>query len=242
MSSTAKRRVLVTGCNRGIGLATTQSLLEQGMRVVGLGRQEQSPLKESNDFSYLPCDLSNLQKLSGTFKEILATYPDLDAVIANAGIGSFGHLEQTSDGEILHAVNVNLTSQILLAKAFTPHLKTLGRGDFIFVGSVAGIHPGKKGSIYCATKAGLRALSQALREECSSKNVRVMLIQPGMTRTNFYEQLHFEPGNDITHALEPLDVANLIVTLLTMPGHMVIDEITATPLKKVIQFKPSTLE
>jgi NADP-dependent 3-hydroxy acid dehydrogenase YdfG len=237
MSALHKRRILVTGCNRGIGLATTQSLIEQGMQVIGLGLQEESTLKESDDFTYIACDLNNLKQLTSTFKNIISTYPDLDAVIANAGIGSFGHLEQTSDEEILHTVNINLTSQILLAKAFTPHLKTLGRGDFIFVGSVAGIHPGKKGSLYCATKAGLHALSKALREECSSKNVRVMLVQPGMTRTNFYDQLHFEPGDAIEHALEPLDVAHLIVTLLAMPKHVVIDEVTATPLKKVIQFK-----
>jgi len=232
-----QRCVLVTGCNSGIGLATTENLLHAGARVVGISRNDTPTIEQSSNFSYFSMDLTLVDKISRQVQSILKEHPDIDTVVANAGCGTFGHLEQIRDEEIVETVNLNLTSQMILAKALTPHLKTQGYGDFIFVGSIAAIHPGKKGALYSATKSGVQTLAKVLREECATRNVRVMLIQPGMTQTNFYAKLSFEPGEEPAQHLEPSDVANLIADMLCTPRNMVLDEVTASPLTKVVKFK-----
>ncbi|MBJ80419.1 MAG: hypothetical protein CMH60_03795 [Myxococcales bacterium] len=232
-----QRTVLVTGSNSGIGLATTQMLLDAGARVVGISKKETSAIEQNSNFSYFSVNLALVDKVGKQIQTILKEHPDIDTVVANAGCGTFGHLEQIRDEELIETVNLNLTSQVILAKALTPHLKTRGDGDFIFVGSIAAIHPGKRGALYSATKSGVQTLAKVLREECASRNVRVMLIQPGMTQTNFYHNLNFEPGEEPEQHLEAKDVATLITDMLCTPRNMVLDEVTASPLTKVVKFK-----
>ena len=95
---------------------------------------------------------------------------------------------------------------------------------------------GKNGSIYSAAKFGLRGFSQSIRKECSSKNIHVSLINPGMVRTSFFKNKNFQPGDEETNAIEPDDIAQLVINILSMREGSVIDEINLSPLKKVIKF------
>ena len=117
-----------------------------------------------------------------------------------------------------------------------PHFKTKNRGDVIFIGSEAALEGGKKGSLYCATKFGLRGFSQSIRQESANKNIRVTLINPGMVRTSFFDDLNFQPGDDEENAIEPTDIADIIINILSMRSGTVVDEINLTPQKKVISF------
>ncbi|MBT6392921.1 MAG: hypothetical protein HOJ73_05985, partial [Nitrosomonadales bacterium] len=78
--------------------------------------------------------------------------------------------------------------------------------------------------------------AQSIRQESADKNIRVTIINPGMVRTEFFNNLKFRPGDDDKNAIEPSDVAKSILTVLSMRQGTVIDEINLTPQKKVIKF------
>lgn len=230
-----KRNVLITGASSGIGLATAKILLEEGCRVIGIARRK--PELEHPQFTSISLDLANSKTLPSHLETIVKEYPEIDAIIGNAGKGHFANLEELSYAKIQEVLDLNFLSQAFLAKAFLPSLKLKPRADFIFIGSEAALQGKKKGTIYCASKFALRGFSQALREECASSKVRVSLIQPGLARTPFYQNLSFEPASEPHSALEPEDVAACIKMILQLESRAVCEEILISPLKKSIQFK-----
>lgn len=233
---TMAKKVLVTGATRGIGRAIAQKLLDQGLEVIGLGRNHEDGI---DDERYIPetLDFSDLKYLEKALPALAKRYSDVDAVVSNAGQGIFGGLEQFSASQIRQAMDLNLLSHMVLVRAFLPGLKKRPHADLIFMGSEAALRGGKQGSLYCAAKFGLRGFAQALREECVSSDVRVGMIHPGMVRTEFFDGLHFEPGPGDDQAILPADVAEALWTMLSMRRGTVLDELTLSPQKKVIQFK-----
>jgi 3-hydroxy acid dehydrogenase/malonic semialdehyde reductase len=228
-----KRTIIVTGASSGFGLKICEHLLEDGHKVIGIARSiAKSPLKEHALFIPFPLDLRKFNA-----DALAKRFPDADTIIANAGLGHFGNLEELSHEKIQEVMDLNFFSSVFLTKAFLPSLKKKKRADLIFIGSEAALQGKKKGTIYCASKFALRGFAQALREECASSSVRVSLIQPGMARTPFYDNLHFEPSAEEHSALEAEDVAQAVRMVLQLHGRAVCEEIVLSPLKKSLQFK-----
>jgi NADP-dependent 3-hydroxy acid dehydrogenase YdfG len=234
-----KRTVLVTGAGSGIGRAIARLLLQQGHQVIGTSRDCRKFTMHLANFTPMQLDLGQLELLPEKIRALEQQFPALDTVIFNAGAGQFGSLEEFSYPQIESLMTINFTSQVFLTKALLPAFKRKGFGDLIYIGSEAALKGSRKGTVYCASKFALRGFTQALREECSKNNVRVCLINPGMVKTPFFEQLSFEPGDDNSHYLLPEDVAEVVSMVLATRKHTVIDEINLNPLNKVIKFKKS---
>jgi NADP-dependent 3-hydroxy acid dehydrogenase YdfG len=230
------RHILITGSSSGIGRATAQKLLEAGAVVYGIARNHEKFQPDTKRYKPLTIDVTDLKILPGQLSDLLATQPEIDGLISNAGYGSFEGLENFSPEQIYSYINDNLTSHLVVTRCLLPHFKTKNRGDVIFIGSEAALEGGKKGSLYCATKFGLRGFSQSIRQESANKNIRVTLINPGMVRTSFFDDLNFRPGDDDENAIEPTDIADIIINILSMRSGTVVDEINLTPQKKVIIF------
>ena len=230
------RHILITGSSSGIGRATAQKLLEAGAVVYGIARNHEKFQPDTKRYKPLTIDVTDLKVLPGQLSDLLATQPEIDGLISNAGYGSFGGLENFSPEQIYSYINDNLTSHLVVTRCLLPHFKTKNRGDIIFIGSEAALEGGKKGSLYCATKFGLRGFSQSIRQESANKNIRVTLINPGMVRTSFFDDLNFQPGDGGENAIEPTDIADIIINILSMRSGTVVDEINLTPQKKVIIF------
>ena len=231
--------MLITGASRGIGMAISRNLLEKGIRVVGIARRFSDNKIDSINFKTEALDLSELDSLPQKLQTISEKYPEIDGIVFNAGYGRFGSLEEFSSQQIRELIDLNLTSQILLARVFIPKLKREGRGDLIFIGSEAALTGSRKGTVYCATKFALRGLAQSLREECATSGVRVSIINPGMVDTSFYKSLAFTPGEDDNAHLLAEDIAAAVWLILSARSGAVIDEINLSPLKKVMQWKKS---
>ena len=154
-------------------------------------------------------------------------------------VDRFGSLEQFSPGQIRRLIDLNLTSQILLARTFLPLLKKQGHGNLVFIGSEAALSGGRKGAVYSASKFALRGFAQSLREECAASGVRVGMVNPGMVATGFFRELDFRPGGSPDQHLQPRDVADAVWLMLTARPGAVIDEINLSPQKKVIEFGKS---
>ncbi|MDD5577702.1 MAG: SDR family NAD(P)-dependent oxidoreductase [Methylobacter sp.] len=234
---TVKRTVLVTGASSGIGRAIAENLLQQGHHVIGASRDCRKFMRQMATFSPVQLDLSRLQELPQKLRELEQSFPHIDAVVFSAGMGRFGSLEEFSYGQIEALMTINFTSQVFLTKALLPSLKHKAHSDLIFIGSEAALKGSRKGAVYCAGKFALRGFTQALREECSNSNVRVCLINPGMVKTAFFEQLSFEPGDDESNYILPEDVAEAVAYVLNSRLHTVMDEINLSPLNKVVKFK-----
>lgn len=234
---TVKRTVLVTGASSGIGRAVARNLLQQGHHVIGVSRDCRKFTRQLNGFSPVQLNLGRLNGLPEKIRELEQTFPEIDAVVFSAGRGQFGSVEEFSYAQIEALMTINFTSQVFLTRALLPALKRKANSDLIFIGSEAALKGSRKGAVYCASKFALRGFTQALREECSKSNVRVCLINPGMVKTAFFENLTFEPGDDESNTILPEDVAEAVSYVLGSRSQIVIDEINLSPLNKILKFK-----
>ena len=230
------RHILITGSSSGIGRAISVKLLEEGATVYGIARNHKKFQPDTDRYKAITVDLTDLHTIPEKLSDLLVSNPEIDGFISNAGYGNFDNLENFSPERISSYINDNLTSHLVVTRCLLPHFKTRNRGNIILMGSEAALEGAKKGSLYCAAKFGLRGFSQSIRQETSNKDIRVTLINPGMVRTAFFDELKFRPGDDDDNAIEAKDIANVVVNILSMRSGTVIDEINLTPQKKVIIF------
>jgi len=227
------RTIIITGDSRGIGLAVRQKLLAMGHQVIGISR---NPANAEPCYVPLQLDLAELDQIEHTLNHICNEYSP-DGVVLNAGSGTFGSLETFSLATIKQAIELNLTSPLLVARCLLPQLKRQPRSDVIFVGSESALSGGRFGSVYSAAKFGLRGAAQALRHECATANCHVGIVNPGMVQTAFFDALNFRPGDAPEQSLNAKDVADAIVSLLLAPDNAIIEEITVNPRSRVVKKK-----
>ena len=139
---TAVRPFVVTGASSGIGREISKTLLDAGHTVIGIARDPDRAAIEDPHFESWSIDLSELDALPAQLNAIAGKYPDLKGVIACAGQGRFGSLEEFAYHQIRQLIDLNLTSQLFVARAFLPAMKRRGGGDLIFIGSEAGLAGG----------------------------------------------------------------------------------------------------
>ena len=230
------KTILVTGASSGIGRATTTLLLEQGYRVTGLARDFSKFPCHDRHFTAVSMDLSDLDSLPDRLDELIRKEPAIDGVVCCAGSGRFGSLEEFSCAQIRKLLDLNLTSQVCLVRSLLPGMKQRKSGNFIFMGSEAALAGGKRGAIYSAAKFGLRGLAQALRQECAASGIQISIINPGMVKTAFFDELDFRPGDAADNYILPEDVARTVLLILEARQGTVFDEINLSPQKKVVRF------
>ena len=229
--------VLVTGSSSGIGYEITSNLLDLGAKVIGIARNHDKSNLENKNYITYNCDVSVHDKLEILLKQILKDHPQINCLISNAGYGNFGPLENYSTSQINKFLSTNLTSHLVITKHLLPHFKRNKIGDIIFIGSEAGLSGAKNGSLYCTAKFGLKGFSEALSKDVVNNNIRVSIINPGMVRTDFFENLNFEPGDSEENAISLRDVSSTVAYILGLSRNTIVDEINLSPSKKAIKFK-----
>ena len=230
-------KALVTGSSSGIGRATTESLLSHGATVVGIARDHAKFTPDVDRYEPVTLDLADLDTAAAALDDLARLHADTRVVISNAGAGRFAEIEQFSADQIRRAIDLNLTSHLLVARSFLPPMKRRGAGDVIIVGSEAALRGARKGSVYCAAKFGLRGASQALADECRNRGVRVTLINPGFVRTPFFDDLQIEPAEGPDNALLPEDIAATILKIIESPPDTVFGEINIDPPEPKLRSK-----
>ena len=231
-----QKTAVVTGSSSGIGRAISQDLLSHGYKVIGLARDHKKFDPKNKRYFPYEIDLTDFDRTVSLLKRILVNHKEINILVSNAGFGKFQSLENFSIKQIQSFLDLNLLSHILVCQFLVKHFKKKMGGDIIIMGSEAGVLGKKKSTLYSAAKFGLRGFSQALRDEASSSNIRVCLINPGMVRSPFFNNLNFYPGRNFENAIEPSDVAAAVMDILATRRGTIIDEINLSPAKKTIIF------
>jgi len=211
-------------------------LLEDGFKVLGVGRRL-SPLKSVSDkYIHYQIDLEKVTKSEKEFGRLIKENPEVSGLVHCAGIGEFDNIENMSLPTIEKLININLLSAIVVTKLLVPKLKSKNEGSLVYIGSEAGLKGSKKGAVYSASKFALRGFTQSIRDETAKNNVSVTIVNPGMIRGRFFEDKNFRPGKDEDNAIKPSDLAKLVAFIVKDRKGMIIDEINLSQTKKVIEF------
>lgn len=171
---------LVTGGNRGIGLATASRLRDEGFTVVVGSRSGRAP----DDLAAVALDVSRPDSIEAAFDEIEERFGPVHLLVANAGITRDGLLMRMSDDDIDAVLQTNLAGSIRLARRALKSMIRARSGRIVFVSSVVGLL-GSAGQVnYAASKAGLVGLARSLAREVGSRGITVNVLAPGFVETD----------------------------------------------------------
>ena len=180
----SSRSVLVTGGNRGIGLATARALAEAGHRVAVTYRT--SP---PEDIFGVRCDVTSTAEVDAAFAAVEEQQGAVEVLISNAGLTDDQLLLRMSEDSFLRVLDTNLTGAFRVAKrASRPMLKARW-GRLIFVSSVVGLSGAAGQANYAASKAGLVGLSRSLARELGSRSITSNVVAPGFVDTDMTAEL-----------------------------------------------------
>ena len=183
--STTARVALVTGGNRGIGLAIAQGLRGAGFTVVAGTRSGEAP----DGLEAVRLDVSSPESIEAAFTDVESRFGRVDVVVANAGITRDGLLMRMSDEDIDVVLQTNLAGSIRLARRALRGMIKARSGRIIFVSSVVWAM-GSGGQVnYAASKAGLVGAARSLAREVGSRGITVNVIAPGFVETDMTAEL-----------------------------------------------------
>ncbi len=220
----AEARVVLTGAAGGIGNATAEALLRAGAAVMLVGRSasrleeltrqlRQDPVADAAQVEYSVADLTRADDLSALAAQASAWR--CNVLVHNAGLPSFGRLQDETPAQMQAVMQTNLIAPMLLTRCMLPHLLAQRAAQVICVGSALGAIGLPGYSVYSASKFGLRGFAQALRRELAETPVKVQYLGPRATRTAFNSEA-VEAYNRVTGTAmdRPEQVAAELITLL----------------------------
>lgn len=181
------KTVVITGSSRGIGKETVRFFAERGWNVAATMRNTEScsEFSELENVKLYELDVKDNDSILNTRDQIIDDFGKVDVIVNNAGKGLFGVFEASTIGQIIDQYETNLFGAMNVIKAFLPHLRENRQGTIINVTSMAGLEPNPLISLYNSSKFALDAFSEALSYELGQLGIRVKIIVPGSTKSDF---------------------------------------------------------
>lgn len=239
-----KKNILITGASSGIGEACARRYAADGDNLILFARnkaklqemKEELSAKHGIKVHTDAFDIRERERVKEAINNIPFELKEIDVLINNAGlvIGLDREFEGCLD-EWDVVIDTNIKSLLAMTRLIVPAMKAQGRGHIVNIGSVAGDAAYYGGSVYCATKSAVKALSDALRIELVDTPLRVTNIKPGLVETNF-SVTRFrgdsEKADKVYEGIRPLigeDVAETIFWTTSLPQHIQIAEMLVLP-------------
>ena len=188
-SGAAPRVALVTGGNRGIGLATARRLSRAGYRVAITYRTDPPPDAGTHNLTCVRCDVTDPESVITAVAETTEQLGAPEIVVCNAGITRDKLALRMSDDDFAAVIDANLAGAFRVAKQAVRSMMRARWGRIVFISSVAGIAGQAGQANYAASKAGLIGLARSLAKEFASRNVTVNVIAPGAFSTDMLAAL-----------------------------------------------------
>ena len=231
--------VFITGASSGIGAACAKKFAQAGYDLVLNARSEDKLrplLEELTSYSVQVCplifDVRDRQAAQQTIDSLPEAFKAIDVLVNNAGLAlgmdkEYEGIEENYDTMI----DTNITALLMITRMVVPGMVERGRGHIINIGSVAGdaAYPG--GSVYCATKAAVKVLSDGLRMDLVHTPLRVTNVKPGLVETNFSITRFAgdkERADKVYQGIKPLtgdDIADVVYYAASAPAHVQIAEV-----------------
>lgn len=236
MTSSQKRRALITGASSGIGRATALAFAKAGIDLALVSRSR-SNLESVADAArqlgvtakVYPIDLAEVDQVRSSLESVLADFGAIDLLVNNAGMGYTGTLMETSLSDWQRVVDLNVTSVFQCIQAVVPQMRSQQRGTIINVASIAAHQTFPGWGLYCVSKFGLLALSKTLAAEERANGIRVVTISPGSVNTPIWDTDTVNADFDRSAMLTPDVVADTILQAALMPEHAVVEELILMP-------------
>jgi NADP-dependent 3-hydroxy acid dehydrogenase YdfG len=231
--------VFITGASSGIGAACAKKFAQAGYDLVLNARSEDKLrplLEELTSYSVQVCplifDVRDRQAAQQAIDSLPEAFKAIDVLVNNAGLAlgmdkEYEGIEENYDTMI----DTNITALLMITRMVVPGMVERGRGHIINIGSVAGdaAYPG--GSVYCATKAAVKVLSDGLRMDLVNTPLRVTNVKPGLVETNFSITRFAgdkERADKVYQGIKPLtgdDIADVVYYAASAPAHVQIAEV-----------------
>jgi short-subunit dehydrogenase len=194
--------VLITGASRGIGRACAARFAEQGANVVLASRSKEDleatriSLANGNRILVVPTDVTDLFQVKQLFQKVKSEFGHLDVLVNNAGRSMSGSVAEIDLEKIEFLFRLNFFAPLWCIQEAIPMMKEQGAGHIVNISSIAGKRGVPFYGAYCASKAALNGLTESLRVELKNTNIKVLLVCPGGTETDFYNDgLHSTPND-----------------------------------------------
>lgn len=214
------KTAVVTGGTKGIGYSIAERLVKAGARVFICARDAREiekaveSLSEHGEANGAVCDVRSEPEVRRVLEECAHVFGGPDILINNAGIGINGKtVEEISPDEFRQTLETNLFGVFYACHYAVPLMKRRGGGYIINISSLAGQNPHPRMAAYNASKFGLNGFSEALMQEVRQDNIKVSYICPGSVNTAFGGDT---PGADKDWQLQPGDIADVVMNLLSM--------------------------
>jgi NAD(P)-dependent dehydrogenase (short-subunit alcohol dehydrogenase family) len=222
---------LVTGASSGIGEATAKRLAMSGYKVYGTSRRGAQAGRRS--FEMLPLDVTSDESVEAVVKEVLRLDGRIDLLVNNAGFSvAPAGAEESSMEQARSIFDTNFFGIVRMTRAVVPHMRHQGAGRIINIGSILGFLPRPYNALYAATKHAIEGYSESLDHELRTRGIRVLVIEPGYTKTQFdanlleadskldeYREVRAALGKQLKEALaaadEPGVVADVVLEAAT---------------------------
>ena len=238
------KTILITGASSGIGAGCARKFASEGARVILNSRSvdklkslaQELKDKYGTDCYVMPFDVCDRKAASAALEALPDEWKSIDVLINNAGLAV--GVDKEHEGNLDEwdvVIDTNIRALLSMTRLVVPGMVERGRGHIINIGSIAGdaAYPG--GSVYCASKAAVKALSDGLRIDLVDTPLRVTNIKPGLVETNF-SVVRFRGDKDKAdnvykgiHALTGDDIAEVAYFAASAPEHMQVAEILVMP-------------
>ncbi|MDH5399825.1 MAG: SDR family oxidoreductase [Cyclobacteriaceae bacterium] len=233
MQEIANKSVLITGGSKGIGLGIAHSLVAEGVNVAITSRSAAAAQQAADELNSLGkgkalgivADVRDMKAQEASVAQVIEAWGKLDVLIANAGLGHFGSIEDLTAEQWNETIDINLTGVFNSVKAAIPALKKT-EGYIITIASLAGTNFFAGGSAYNASKFGLVGFSQAIMLDLRNYGVRVTTIMPGSVTSYFNNH---EPNPTDSWKIQPEDMGQMVVDLMQMHPRCLPSKIEVRP-------------
>jgi short-subunit dehydrogenase len=226
------KTAIVTGASSGIGLEIAKALCEKGYEVFGLARDFKKCEFNHDNFIQRECDITNQKEI--TYFWELMKKKRVDILVHSAGVGYFGLHENISFDKIEKMIDTSLKAPLYISKLFIHHLKE-SKGYIFNINSISAIKSATYGAVYGATKAGLKHFGNSLFNEYRKSGIKVVNIEPDITKTPWFEDKNFTYHDSSDTVIEPKEIAKIVLDIISLKS--VVTDIVIQPQKFRIEKK-----
>ena len=231
MTELKNKVAVITGGTKGIGLGIAHAMIAQGMKVVITGRDIGFTENTASDLGSqalgVAADVRSLESMEEVTKAAISKWGQIDVVIANAGVGHFGNIEQLTSEQWHSTIDTNLTGVFNTVKSSLSEVKK-SKGYIITISSLAGTNFFAGGTAYNASKFGLTGFTQALMLDVRNDDVKVTTIMPGSVSSHFGGR---SPEEGADWRIQPEDLGQMVVDLLHMHPRTLPSKVEVRPSK-----------